>query len=326
MNFLQKLSVLIISATLLNVFHGVSQISSQNVAHLSREVDSLISLFDEIKDPTTKELDSTSFLELSQITHSLLSKSGEIYSDLLSIRNELGQTESILKASELYLAIQADEMATKSIANLKKSIRKRAYISMGIGLASSALFFIGNNGGGGSSKSTRNIGAVVSLSIPIISLLTMNKQLKSIKVPATYDKNIFKNQRLLVDVHSINFNKNYIKTELYLLKKLIGNIDNSNAANLLKLKNTIIPNEIRQCAVASMRISDQLAYTSFQVEKLNALFKDPQYLIGFDQSAISKFKVLEKELDEFLNRWKEYKANLNLINSKVESFMLFTPL
>ena len=322
MNFIQKLSVLIISATLLNVFHGVSQISSQKAVYPSEEVDSLISSFDLIHGSTTRELDSITLLELSKITHSLLSHSGAIYTDLLSIRNELGQTESIIKASELYLAIQTDEITTKSILNLKKSIRKRAYISMGIGLASSALFFIGNNGSGG--KSTKNIAGVVSLSIPIISLLTMNKQLKSIKAPLTYDKEIFKNQGILVDVYSINFNKNYIKTELNSLKKLIGNIDNSNAANLLKLKKNTLPKEIRQCAITSIEISNQLAYTSFQVEKLNALLKDQQYLIGFDQSAISKFKVLEKELDKFSKRCNEYSVKLNLINSKVENFMLYT--
>ncbi len=317
MNLIQKLSLLIISATFLNTFHSVSQISSQNTDYSLEKTDSLLRRFDKVIDLKTNHSDSL----LTQTTQALLLRSGVIYTDLLSLRSELGQTESIIKASELYLAIQTDEMTTQSIFNLKKSIRKRAYISMGIGLASSALFFIGNNGSGG--KSTRNIGAVVSLSIPVISLLTMNKQLKSIKVPPTYDKEIFKNQRLLVDVHSINFNKNYIKTELYLLNKLIENIDNNNAANLLKLKNTTIPKEIRDCAITSLEIFDKLAFTKFQIKKLNELLKGNQYLIGFDQSAISKFKVLEKELEKFTQNWLKHKATLTTINNKVENYIQY---
>ncbi len=321
MNSIQKLSILIISATLLNAFHGVSQISSQNTDNSLAKTDSLLQLFDKTQNLIAVNTDSTLLLKRSQVIHSLLFQSGAIYTDLLSIRNELGQTESIIKASELYLAIQADEMTTKSILDLKKSIRKRAYISMGIGLASSALFFIGNNGSGG--KSTKNIAGVVSLSIPIISLLTMNKQLKSIKVPPTYDKEIFKNQGILVDIHSINFNKNYIKMTLNLLKKMIGDIDNNHAANLLKLKNATIPKEVRQCAISSLEIIDRLAFANFQIEKLNALLKDNQYLIGFDQSAILKFKVLEKELNRFTQNWLKYKATLKTINNKVESYIQY---
>lgn len=320
MSFIQKLSIPIVLATLLNSFHCVSQISSQNTIITFEKADSLINTFDEILDTQTKKIDTVSYQQLSQVTHQLLVESSAIHTDLLSIRSELGQTEAIIKASELYLAIQADEISTNSIVDLKKSIRKRAYISMGIGLASSALFFIGNNGGGG--KSTKNIGGVVSLSIPIISLLSMNKQLKSIKVVPTYDKELFKNQGILADVHSINFNKNYVKAEINALKKLIGNIDNSNAANQLKLKNATTDTALKHCAATSIEITDQLTYTNHQIAKLNLLIKDHQYLIGFDQSALSKLKVLEKQLDQFSENWENYKVILNSINMKINAFTL----
>jgi hypothetical protein len=173
-----------------------------------------------VADKRIKEIDTINDPVHDSIIY-LLDDNIQILGQLLMLETKLREVSQSIRLQENYKLIQQQQNANEAIMQIRNSIKKKAYISLGVGLLSSAIF-IASTGGGSENdyKGLRYAGVGISLSIPIYNLLTMRRQMDKLAPMQPIDYSNLQNPSYPITTASQDYFLQYFKAEVFYLQAL----------------------------------------------------------------------------------------------------------
>lgn len=244
----------------------------------------------------------------NRIVKQLLLENNQIINRILGLQSQLDGLEESIRLLEIYESIQDQEAYNESAENLKRSIKKRAYLSLGLGLLSSSLLLIGNDNG---NDNVRYGGAIISLSIPIITIISMKKQLNALAPTAAIDYSLLQSGSYPHNQASKDFFRNYIKAEIFSLKTGMQRLSKINVSSLDLLKSGEDEGYLRKVTGDTEYLIRQLDdYYMFQLQKFNDLVADSYATSPFDSGSKDKFQRINMTINDTLEYFREQRSKL----------------
>ena len=244
----------------------------------------------------------------NRIVKQLLLENNQIINRILGLQSQLDGLEESIRLLEIYESIQDQEAYNESAENLKRSIKKRAYLSLGLGLLSSSLLLIGNDNG---NDNVRYGGAIISLSIPIITIISMKKQLNELAPTAAIDYSLLQSGSYPHNQASKDFFRNYIKAEIFSLKTGMQRLSKINVSSLDLLKSGENEGYLRKVTGDTEYLIRQLDdYYMFQLQKFNDLVADSYATSPFDSGSKDKFQRINMTINDTLEYFREQRSKL----------------
>ena len=245
---------------------------------------------------------------VNRIVKQLLLENNQIINRILGLQSQLDGLEESIRLLEIYESIQDQEAYNESAENLKRSIKKRAYLSLGLGLLSSSLLLIGNDNG---NDNVRYGGAIISLSIPIITIISMKKQLNALAPTAAIDYSLLQSGSYPHNQASKDFFRNYIKAEILSLKTGMQRLSKINVSSLDLLKSGEDEGYLRKVTGDTEYLIRQLDdYYMFQLQKFNDLVADSYATSPFDSGSKDKFQRINMTINDTLEYFREQRSKL----------------
>ena len=245
---------------------------------------------------------------VNRIVKQLLLENNQIINRILELENQLDGLEESIRLLEIYESIQDQEAYNKSAENLKRSIKRRSYVSLGLGLLSSSLLLIGNDN---DNDNVRYGGAIISLSIPIITIISMKKQLNALAPTTEIDYSLLQSGSYPHNLASKDFFRNYIKAEIFSLKTGIQRLRNINVSSLNLLKAEEDGDYLRKVAADTEYLTRQLDdYYIFQLRKFNDLIAESYITSPFDSGSRDKFQRINMTINDALEYYREHRSKI----------------
>ncbi|MDN5217169.1 hypothetical protein QQ020_34170 [Fulvivirgaceae bacterium BMA12] len=249
----------------------------------------------------------------NQIIRKLLLENNQIIRETLSLQGDLAELEEAIRLQEIYESIQTQQTINESTENLKRSIKKRTYFSLGIGLISSSLLFIGD---GNSNDNIRYGGAILSLSIPIITIISMKRQLNTLVPNVEIDYSMLQSGTYPHNQASRDFFRNYVKAELFALKDGLQRLAKINVTSLNKLNNDNDPGYLIEVSDNTNRIIRDLEnYYVFQIQKFNNIVMNDYITAPLNGVSGEKLQQMTRVIQDKLENLQQQKPTL-LSNQK----------
>ena len=242
------------------------------------------------------------------IIRQLLIENNQIINRVLGLQRHLNDLEESIRLQEIYESIQNQQAINESTENLKRSIKKRAYFSLGLGLMSSSLLLIGNDSG---NDNIRYGGAILSLSIPIIAIISMKKQLNTLAPTMEIDYSMLQSGSYPHNQASMDFFRNYVKAEIFALKTGMQKLSEINVASLDRL-NTGENWDYLKAVIDDTNyvIRDLESYYAFQIQKFNDLIVNSYVTFPFDQGTKEKLQRISVSINNELSYLREQSTRL----------------
>ncbi|MDN5203776.1 hypothetical protein QQ008_20465 [Fulvivirgaceae bacterium BMA10] len=265
--------------------------------------------------------DSLLLDEIINKTKTSIKKSIVDLDQIFKLRTDLRSAEESMRLSALFLAIQQQQATVDASLALRKSLKKRTYISLGLGLLSSALIFVGSDN---NSDGFKYGGAAVSLLVPIISVAFLNKQIKNIAPQTEVDYSVLKQTGFPHDQQSIAFVSTYLKVEISRLSNLLETLDNLNTSLSTTIDKISSPEELHKYVEQIIYLIEKTdSFYIYELSKFDQLLKDPYNLAGFEPNVTKQLSELSNEIRAKISFWNN---NRNLTNQTKENLFRFIDL
>ncbi len=247
----------------------------------------------------------------NQIIRKLLLENNQIIREILSLQGELAELEEAIRLQEIYESIQTQQTINESTENLKRSIKKRTYFSLGIGLISSSLLFIGD-GDGNSNDNIRYGGAILSLSIPIITIISMKRQLNTLVPNVEIDYSMLQSGTYPHNQASRDYFRNYVKAELFALKDGLQGLGKINVTSLNKLNTDNDLSYLPMVADSTNSIIRDLEnYYVFQIRKFNNVIRNDYITAPLGGVSTEKLQQITRVIQDKLEYLEQQKPTLS---------------
>ena len=244
----------------------------------------------------------------NQIIKELLIENNQVISKILGLQHQLSELEESIRLQEIYESIQNQQAINESTENLKRSIKRRSYLSLGIGLVSSSLLLIGNDS---DNDNVRYGGALLSLSIPIIAIITMKKQLNALVPTTEIDYSMLQSGSYPHNQASKDFFRNYVKAEIFALKAGLKKLNQTNTASLNRLNTEHGWDYLKEVIDDTDHlISDLDDYYVFQIQKFNDMIMNNYINLPLDQGSKEKLQNISASINESLSYMQEHRSQL----------------
>ena len=244
----------------------------------------------------------------NQIIKELLIENNQVISKILGLQHQLSELEESIRLQEIYESIQNQQAINESTENLKRSIKRRSYLSLGIGLVSSSLLLIGNDS---DNDNVRYGGALLSLSIPIIAIITMKKQLNTLVPTTEIDYSMLQSGSYPHNQASKDFFRNYVKAEIFALKAGLKKLNQTNTASLNRLNTEHGWDYLKEVIDDTDHlISDLDDYYVFQIQKFNDMIMNNYINLPLDQGSKEKLQNISASINESLSYMQEHRSQL----------------
>ena len=254
-----------------------------------------------------------------RIIKQLLIKNNEIIKRTLSIESLLNELEESIRLQEIYEAIQSQQAFNETAENLKRSIKRRSYFSLGLGLLSSALLLAGSDN---DNDNLRYGGAIISLSIPVIAIISMKRQLNTLAPTVEIDYSMLQSGSYPHNQTSEDFFRNYMKAEIFALKAGIQKLSEINLSCLDRLNNEENRDYLKKVIDDTAYIIFQLqGYYIFQIQKFNDLINNSYVTYPFDQGTRKKLERINRTIDDELSYFR--KQSPELLSNQEKINLLF---
>ena len=248
-----------------------------------------------------------------QVIRQLLIENNKIINKVLGLRHQLSELEESIRLQEIYESIQSQQAMNESTENLKRSIKRRSYLSLGIGLVSSSLLLIGNDS---DNDNVRYGGAILSLSIPIIAIISMKKQLNMLVPTTEIDYSMLQSGSYPHNQASREFFRNYVKAEIFALKAGLQKLDKINTSSLDKLNSGKDMGYLQGVIEdTDYIIRDLEGYYVFQIQKFNDLITNDYITLPLDQGSKEKLQQISTSINDNLSYLQKQRSQL-LSNQK----------
>ena len=243
-------------------------------------------------------------LEIKQ----LLIENNEIIKRILGIESILNELEEGIRLQEIYESIQSQQNFNEASENLKRSIKRRSYLSLGLGLVSSSLLLVGNDS---DNDNIRYGGAILSLSIPIIAIISMKKQLNAIAPTVEIDYSMLQSGSYPHNQTSKDFFRNYVKAEVFALTAGLQRLSEMNLSCLNSLNNREGREYLQKVIDDTAYVIEQLKHHyAFQIQKFNDLIRNNYVIYPFDQGTKEKLTRLSTAISDELDYLRLQSARL----------------
>lgn len=244
----------------------------------------------------------------NQIVKELLIESNLVISKILDLQNQLSELEESIRLQEIYESIQNQQAINESTESLKRSIKRRSYLSLGIGLVSSSLLLIGNDS---DNDNVRYGGALLSLSIPIIAIITMKKQLNTLVPTTEIDYSMLQSGSYPHNQASKDFFRNYVKAEIFALRAGLQKLNKTNTTSLNRLNTEDGWGYLKEVIDDTNHlISDLDDYYVFQIQKFNDMIMNNYINFPLDKGSKEKLQNISASINESLRYMQEHRSQL----------------
>ncbi len=243
----------------------------------------------------------------------LIDENIQILSHFYNIAGQLQSIEESIRLMEIYNALQTQESINNQAKALKKTIKTRGYIAMGAGLVSSVFLLLNSDG---NNNGLRYGGAALSFTIPVISFISMKKQINAIAPESDIDYSLLRDKSYPHNQNTLAYFQQTIKFQVFNLKSGVSRIQEELLelrADSLKIPS--LSSLQKQMATLEHSAEALTNYFQFQYMEMIDVIENPYFIFSFDNGTREKLTMLAKVLKEKLNEWragqKEFKNNLN---------------
>lgn len=243
----------------------------------------------------TPAVDSTKSTSIKAISEILAANDS-----ILVFSIQAASIKESIRLMENYQYLTQQQTQNQTIMDLRKSIKRRTYVAVGIGLASSSLFLLANNNNSGNSNKFRISGAAFSLAIPIISLLSLKKQLNNLAPINQIDYSQLQTPNYPYTTEAKSYFNNHIKSELFKIEKLSGLLIAENQ----DIRKSISNESLEVCNKKTIQLKNKidLLFIS-QLRIIQDLISRPYVLQYFDNGTNKNFMATNLWIENSIKEW-----------------------
>ncbi len=231
----------------------------------------------------------------------------QIASHFFEIHDQLASIEESIRLMEIYNALQAQESVINQTNQLKKSIKTRSYIAMGAGLISSVFLLLNNDG---QNDGLRYGGAALSFSLPIISFISMKKQINNLAPATEVDYSLLKDNSYPHNSSSLSYFQQTIKLQVFNLKSGILPFPKRLEALKKLPESELTYANLKKQALELDQIASAISnYFQYQYLETIAIINNAYFIFPFDNGTRQKLANLSIDLQERTAFWKAQQQN-----------------